>query len=291
MIRGMTGQASCRFSTDAFDAELEMRSVNSRYFEFRIKTPPAYASLEIDARRIVSKRLARGKIDLSLRINDKCIQSQSVLINTQLAEKYMIESKKLATQLGISSEMSLRELLSLPQVLNVEMKEIEEATLSLILDHIDQLIDQMLPMMHTEGNSTLKDILESIQSIQDAVVIIKKRYPEALTKYKKNLLERVLEITMVKPSEERLAMEVELFAGRTAINEELVRLDNHVMVMKDLLSSNKTEVSKELDFIAQEMNRETNTIASKSQDFEIIEQTIVLKREIEKMREQFRNIV
>ncbi|MGL4561260.1 MAG: YicC/YloC family endoribonuclease [Brevinema sp.] len=291
MIRGMTGQASCRFSTDLFDAEMEIRSVNSRYFEFRIKTPASYAAIEIEARKIVLQKLGRGKIDVALRINEKDADIKNVLINTQLAKKYLEESHQLATLLGISQEISLREILSLPQVLNVGSIEIDPKSTTIILNQLDQLIDKMIPMMLTEGQNTIIDVSHSLDKIAHSVSFIKERYPKVLDRYKENLKIRVLEVTETKPSEDRLAIEIELFASRTAINEELVRLDNHIGVMRAIFNQTRHESSKELDFIAQEMNRETNTIASKSSDFEITEHTIILKSEIEKMREQFRNIV
>ncbi len=291
MIRGMTGQASLRFSTDTFDVEMEIRSVNSRYFEFRLKCPSRYYALEIGARKLISKKLARGKVDLSLRINEKEVLSKSSLINKPLAKAYLEESQKLAQELNISDIITMRELLSLPQVLNVDMSDVDESVLKLFLDKLDVLIDQMLPMMMTEGESTVNDVNASLTTMENSLSFIKKQYPQVLEKYKENLKERVREVTQTKTPEERLSVEVELFASRTAINEEVVRLDNHIRVMKDILVGKRKDGSKELDFIGQEMNREVNTIASKSSDFEITEQTIILKSEVEKMREQFRNIV
>lgn len=290
-MRGMTGQSSLRFSTDDFDGEMEIRSVNSRYFEFRVKTPPRYSILEIEARKLVSKKLKRGKIDLNIRINEKTTTNQGPLINTLLAKNYLEESQNLARLLNIPDTLYLRELLSLPQVLNTDIGHIDDTIIPFFMEQLTHLIDQMMPMMQTEGESTLNDLVCSLKIIETATQFIKDRYPEMLEKYKNSLKERVLEITNLKPSDERLSVELELFASRTAINEEIVRLGNHTEVMKEIFENKRKGNSKELDFIAQEMNREVNTIASKSSDFEITEQTIILKSEIEKMREQFRNIV
>lgn len=291
MIRGMTGKASLRFSTDIFDVEMEIRSVNSRYFEFRMKIPQRYSLLEIEARKLVSNRLGRGKIDCNVRINEKELTSSNSLINRKLAKAYYEESTILASELNIENTMSVRELLSLPQVLNVDMNDIDESVLKLLLSKIDILVGDMLPMMIMEGESTLNDVMISLSVMDKALSFIKEQYPKTLEKYKQALNDRVLEITTAKATEERLSVEIELFASRTAINEEIVRLDHHIRVMKEVFAGTRKDGSKELDFIAQEMNREVNTIASKSSDFEITEQTIILKSEIEKMREQFRNIV
>lgn len=292
MIRGMTGKASLRFSTDSLDVEMEIRSVNSRYFEFRIKGPVRYGFVEMEARKIISQKLERGKIDFSLRVTEKNIIPNASLINIPLAQAYLEESRNLAKELNISDTISLKEILSLPQVLNCDMGEVDEGVVLLFRTKIEELVEQMLPMMITEGQSTINDVKNSLMIMNESLLFIQTRYPDVLTKYKTALQERVLEISTAKVPEERLLIEIELFASRTAINEELIRLENHIRVMLESLNGQRKEVSsKELDFIAQEMNREVNTIASKSSDFEITEHTIILKREIEKMREQFRNIV
>ena len=291
MIRGMTGKSTLRFSTDFLDVEMEIKSVNSRFFEFRIKTPSRYAALEMETRKIASHKLNRGKIDFNLRINEKELQSAGLSINMVLAKSYLDASRKVAEELNISDNISLKDILSFPQVLNTDTSDVDDATLKILLEYFEKLIDQMLPMMIDEGESTIDDIQNSLDIMVKSLDFVKTKYPQVLNKYKTNLRERVLEITTVKPTDERLSIELEIFASRTAINEEIVRLDNHIRVMQDILLGKRPETSKELDFIGQEMNREVNTIASKSSDFEITEHTIILKSEIEKMREQFRNII
>ncbi len=292
MIRGMTGKSSLRFSTDNLDVEMEIRSVNSRYFEFRVKSPLRYSFVEMEARKIVSKKLERGKIDLAIRVNEKNNIPSGSLVNTSLAKAYLLESQQLAKELGISDSISLKEILSFPQVLNVDIGDVEEKVVNLFNTKIEELIDQMMPMMLAEGEATIVDIKQSLSIMDNSLNFIKDRYPQVLDKYKNALKDRVLEVSTIKPPEERLLMELELFASRTAINEEIVRLASHIKSMQESVDGVRKDVSsKELDFIAQEMNREVNTIGSKSSDIEITEQTIILKREIEKMREQFRNIV
>ena len=290
MIRGMTGQASRRFSTPVLDAEMDLRSVNSRFFEFRLKSPPKYAAFEGEARRIISQSLGRGKIELGIRAVEKQVSSQA-LINPVLAEAYLNESRILAEKLGLPFNMTIREILSLPQVLNTENGELDEDSAKRFGVELQALIDSILPMMYTEGKSTVKDIENSLSVIEEAMTTIEVAYPQALERYKQQLLERVLEVSALKAPEERLAVEIEIFASRTCINEEVVRLKNHLGVTREILSGKRDGGSKELDFIAQELNRETNTIASKSSDYKITEKTIVIKSEIEKIREHYRNIV
>lgn len=291
MIRGMTGQASLRFSHNMFDAEMEIRSVNSRYFEFRAKLPARFSQFEMEARKIVSAKLQRGKIDLSLRITEKDNTESTTLINIEAAKSYLRETKKMCEELEIPFSITAREILSLPHVLNCENAEVGEDVILFLGSKLQELIDLMLPMMLVEASNTIEDVKASLNSIETALIVIRERYPQALARYKEALIQRVAEITQTRPPEERLSVEVEIFAGRTAINEEIIRLQSHIGMMKDILIQKKHGGSKELDFIAQEMNRETNTIAAKSSDFGITEQTIFIKSEIEKMREHFRNIV
>lgn len=291
MIRGMTGQASLRFLYNMFDAEMEIRSVNSRYFEFRAKLPARFSQFEIEARKIVSEKLKRGKIDLSLRVTEKDNIGSATLINIEAAKSYLRETKKMCKELEIPFSITAREILSLPHVLNCENTEVEDDIILFLGSKLQELINLMLPMMLVEAENTIEDVKASLHAIETALTVVKSGYPQALTRYKEALVQRVAEITQTKPPEERLSVEVEIFAGRTAINEEIIRLQSYIGMMKDILTQKKQGGSKELDFIAQEMNRETNTIAAKSLDFGITEQTIFIKSEIEKMREHFRNIV
>lgn len=291
MIQGMTGQASLRFVHDMFDAEMEIRSVNSRYFEFRAKLPVRFSQFEIEARKIVSEKLKRGKIDLSLRITEKDNIGSATLINIEAVKTYLRETKKMCEELEIPFSITAREILSLPHVLNSETPEVENDVILFLGSKLHELIDLMLPMMLVEAENTIEDVKASLNAIETALTVIKARYPQALARYKDALVQRVTEVAQTKAPEERLSVEVEIFAGRTAINEEIIRLQSYIGMMNDILSQKKQGGSKELDFIAQEMNRETNTIAAKSLDFGITEHTIFIKSEIEKMREHFRNIV
>lgn len=291
MIRGMTGQASRRFSVDTFEIEMELRSVNSRYFEFRTKIPSQYACLELNARKIISQRLKRGKYDLVVFVRELSFDEDRMLINKELVKTYLNEMRSLSNELDFSPEINWRDLFALPQIFSTSSHDITIVCETILLN-LNLLIDEMMPMLLQEGEATANDIRCSLNTIKASALFLAKIYPEVLEAYRVNLRERVFELTQLKPNEERLSVEIELYAMRTAVNEELVRLQNHISSMEALLnSSTQEESSKRMDFIAQEMNREANTIASKALNYGITEQTILIKSEIEKMREQFRNIV
>ena len=169
-----------------------------------------------------------------------------------------------------------------------------EELLQIVIGMLGSLLRKILEMMHAEGSKTKEDILNSLAIITESVIQIEKLYPENLEKYKNNLKERIDELIAQDGSNplasNRVLMEIELVASRTAINEEIVRLKSHISQFNNILSDKVKGDSKKMDFIGQEMNRETNTIASKSSDYTIIENTIAIKGEIEKIREQLRNL-
>jgi len=287
----MTGFASQSLSTERYDIYLEIKSVNSRYFEFKFKAGHQFNALELEIKKRVQKYLSRGKVDLFVRVSEKNADLYDVVINHDLAKKYETAFRQLSHEISILSQVSVQDFIALDGVMSVERKEIDEELTQNVLTLLDQALVQMDDMMHSEGKKTVEDIRSSLDNISEAAQIIQSRYPESLKIYKKNLEERIQELTNNQMDPNRLLMEIEIVASRSAINEELVRLESHVEQFSKILSGKQKGDAKKLDFISQEMNRETNTIASKSGDAEIIRQTIALKGEIEKIREQLRNLV
>lgn len=291
MIRSMTGYASEFRGTEKYDVTLEIKSVNSRYFEFRLKTYSSIDEWENEIKNIVFEKLRRGKIDLFVKIVEKDATNVNVVVNTELAKKYEQALVGLSKTIGISPNLTMKDFVSLGNILQVERTGGYEDLYELLVEMLKSLLDKVLEMMHLEGEKTKDDVLNSLATIEKSVSIIEKIYPESLEKYKKQLKERIAELypdSGEAMTNGRLIMEVDLVASRTAINEELVRLKSHMGQFRNILNGRGD--SKKLDFIGQEMNRETNTIASKSGDYEIIDNTIVIKGEIEKIREQLRNL-
>lgn len=294
MLRSMTGFASEHRTTDTYDITMELKSVNSRYFEFKLKSPNLVDEFENDIKNAVFDRLKRGKIDFFLKIVEKSADNYEIVVNEELADKYTAAIRRLCARTNVSPELTVRDLVTLPSVLQLERTRTDDTLLSVLLEMIASLLDKAVEMMRGEGAKTVEDIRNSVETIRECVVNIEKIYPDALDKYKKGLSDRVQELLGAGGGaaldQNRLLMEVELYASRSAINEEIVRLKSHMEQVSGILSGKIRGDAKKLDFISQEMNRETNTIASKSLEYGIVENTITMKGEIEKIREQLRNL-
>ena len=290
----MTGFASEFKSTEKYDIAMEIKSVNSRYFEFKLKSPSAVDEWENEIKNTVFEKLKRGKIDFFIKIIEKDAENYNIVLNQELGKKYHEALLNFSRELNIPQEISLKEFISLPNMLQLERIGNTEELLQIVIGMLGSLLRKILEMMHAEGSKTKEDILNSLAIITESVIQIEKLSPENLEKYKNNLKERIDELIAQDGSNplasNRVLMEIELVASRTAINEEIVRLKSHISQFNNILSDKVKGDSKKMDFIGQEMNRETNTIASKSSDYTIIENTIAIKGEIEKIREQLRNL-
>ncbi len=296
MIRSMTGYASEFRSTPRYDVTLELKSVNSRYFEFKIKTYASLDEWENEIKAAVFEKLKRGKIDLFVKVVEKDAENFRLVVNYELARKYEAALKSLAENLGIVPDLSMKDFLSLgDSVIQVERTPGTEELRDLLLSMLGSLLEKILDMMNLEGRKTRDDVEKSLAVIESCVSKIEALYPESLEKYRAGLKDRIREMFPESGAPAgldngRLLMEVDMVASRTAINEEIVRLKSHLAQFRGILSGKSGGDSRKLDFIGQEMNRETNTIASKSGDYQIIENTIAIKGEIEKIREQIRNV-
>jgi uncharacterized protein (TIGR00255 family) len=287
----MTGFASEMKCTDKYDIFIELKSVNSRYFEFKVKSSYYLNELEVLIRNIVFEKLNRGKIDLFIKVVEKHADNYEVVVNKDLAKKYENALISMAKELGIVAELAVRDFMNLEGIINLERVGDEEELEKIVIEMLNNLIVRIIEMMNREGMKTREDIESSLSRINESVGVIEALYPQSIEKYKESLRERIQEMSANKIEDNRLMMEIEMVSSRTAINEEIVRLKSHLAQFHNVLVGKIHGDSKKLDFIGQEMNREANTIASKSSDYSIIENTIVIKGEIEKIREQLRNLV
>ncbi len=290
-MRSMTGFASEMKCTDKYDIFIELKSVNSRYFEFKVKSSYYLNELEVLIRNIVFEKLNRGKIDLFIKVVEKHADNYEVVVNKDLAKKYENALISMAKELGIVAELAVRDFMNLEGIINLERVGDEEELEKIVIEMLNNLIVRIIEMMNREGMKTREDIESSLSRINESVGVIEALYPQSIEKYKESLRERIQEMSANKIEDNRLMMEIEMVSSRTAINEEIVRLKSHLAQFHNVLVGKIHGDSKKLDFIGQEMNREANTIASKSSDYSIIENTIVIKGEIEKIREQLRNLV
>jgi len=293
IVRSMTGYSNLTKTNENYDIEIELKSLNSRFFEFELKSNYFLDELENDLKNIIFNKLKRGKIKLYIKIFEKNAKNFDIIINYELAKKYEQALSQLSKEINIIPEINLKDFLSLGEILLIKRNENFEELYSIIKEMLNELLENILKMMIIEGQKTYEDIIKSINTISNKLEAIEILYPKSLIKYKEQLKEKIKELipeNLLNIIDNRLLLEVELIASKSAINEEIVRLKSHIKQFINIINNNEEGDSKKLDFIAQEMHREANTIAAKSIDYQIIQNTIDIKVEIEKIREQLRNL-
>lgn len=292
MVRSMTsfGRAQSEEGKKYF-ISLEMKSVNNRYLDINIRLPKFMVSLEENIRKVINKRLSRGKVDVF--VNYKSYENSNVMpvADIELAKKYLKCIKELEDSLGIKDDMTISKLIKIPDIitLDVEDENLDEILKELI-PLVDSSIDMMIEMREREGNKLKEDILSKLLVIEGEVKKIEELSENVPKEYKKKLEERIKELTNgMELDEERIAMEVAIFADKVAVDEEFTRLYSHIDQMRKTLELDEP-IGRKLDFLIQEMNRETNTIGSKCNDINMTNIVINIKNIIEKIREQVQNI-
>lgn len=270
---------------------IEMKSVNNRYLDLNIRMPKFMISLEEEIRKIVNTRLNRGKVDVF--INYKSYEKASAMpkLNLEVAKGYYNCFSELEKEFNIKNDITVSKLAQFPEVLTLEA---EEENLDEVLKEIKPLIEvsleNMVEMRIREGEKLKEDILVKLNVIEEKVKNIESLAENLPKAYKKKLEERLSELTKgLKVDDERIAVEVAIFADKAAVDEEVTRLNSHIGQMRKTLSLEEP-VGRKLDFIVQEMNREANTIGSKANDINITNIVIDIKNLIEKIREQVQNI-
>lgn len=270
---------------------IEMKSVNHRYLDINIRMPKAMISLEEKIRNMISKRLNRGKVDVFINYKNYGNSTAEPVLNINLAKAYFDCLKEIENELHTIDDITTTKIARFPDVITVVEKE---ENLDDILNEISPLINNALELMEQmrirEGEKLKEDILIKIEHIYNMVVEIEKLADTIPLNYKKKLEERLGELlTEVEIDESRIALEVAILSDKSAIDEEITRLKSHLSQFKDTLELDEA-IGRKLDFIIQEMNREANTIASKSIDINMTNYVIEIKNTIEKIREQVQNI-
>lgn len=296
-MRSMTGFATESISTERYDIFVEIKSLNSKYFEFKLKGSDIVEQWEPEIRKLVFEKLKKGKIDVYIKIVEKTAENYNVIINTELAKKFEKSLKELSNELSILPEVSLRDFIGLGHIFYLERISETDGMFEECMKLISKAIENLTKMMQIEAEKIISDIINSLNIISELTNQIEQVYPSAIEKYKESLKEKIKEMLSenfkeidINAIDNRVLFDAELLASKIAINEEIVRLKSHIEQFKNIMLS-KEEDSRKLDFIAQEMFREINTISAKSVDLKVIENTISVKAEIEKIREHLRNIV
>ena len=292
MPRSMTsfGRAQNDDSKD-YLLSVEMKSVNNRYLDTNIKMPKSMISLEEEVRKLITREISRGKVEVFINYKNYAQSSGVPKIDKCLAKKYYDALIELGEELGIQSDITVSKIAKYPDVITLEVQEEDlEDTMLKLKPLVLKALDAMVQMRKVEGENLKNDILSKLEIIDGIVKKIKTISEEAPIDYKKKLEERIESLTNgMQIDRERLATEVAIFADKAAIDEEIIRLGSHIAQMRNTLESNEL-IGRKLDFIIQEMNRETNTIGSKSNDMQLTNFVIDIKNILEKIREQVQNI-
>ncbi len=291
MIKSMTGFGRCEIQEAERKITVEMKSVNHRYLDVNIKMPKKLNFFEAAIRSELKNYIQRGKVDIFITYEDFTESNVCVKYNKELAEEYMKYLNQMAEDFSLDNDVRISCLSRYPEVFTMEEQTIDEEKLWLLLDKaIRGAAEGFVETRIREGDHLRDDLIEKLDDMLSHVEFITERSPQIIAEYKQKLEDKVKDLLAdPKVDENRLLMEVTIFADRVCVDEELVRLKSHIETTKDTLIKGGS-IGRKLDFIAQEMNREANTILSKSNDLEISNRAIELKTEIEKVREQIQNI-
>ena len=292
MIRSMTGYGKQNLSVGGREYQIEIKSVNHRYLDINVKIPKAISHLEETIKKEISNKIKRGKIDVFVSFENNSEEGRKIEINKQLAKLYIEQLKELAQEEKIESNIEVMDIAKIPDVLTIKVDEEN----SKIKDEIKQVtqgaVTRILEMKNIEGEKISQDLLQRIRNIQNKIVEISAKSTGLIEEYVVKLEKRVKELLKNdEVDKSRLAQEVVIYADKCSIEEEITRLKSHIFKFENLISNNQDgAIGKKLDFIIQEMNRETNTIGSKANNLEITNGVIDIKTEIEDIREQVQNI-
>ncbi len=291
MIRSMTGFGRSEASNDDYKIAVEMKSVNHRYLDLGIKMPKKFNAFEGELRSLLKQQIQRGKVDLYITCETFSDRSVSLNYNEALAREYMDILSRMSSQFAIENDVKVSALSRYPEVITAEQGEEDEEELwKLLKEAVLGALAAFVKQRETEGAHLKDDLLGKLDSMGVWVEEIEARSPQILKEYRAKLEDKVKELLSGSGIDEnRIAAEVALYADKICVDEETVRLKSHIGAVRTALLSGGA-VGRKLDFIAQEMNREANTILSKSNDIEISETAIELKTAVEKVREQIQNI-
>ena len=291
MIKSMTGFGRCEIAENSRKITVEMKSVNHRYLDVNLKMPKSLNFFESAIRSELKNYITRGKVDVFISYEDLSEHTSTVRYHKEVAEEYFRYLKQMAEDFGLDNDIRVSSLSKYPDVFTMEEAGVDEEELwKEIQKAVDGAAGMFVETRITEGEHLRDDLLEKLEGMLKLVSFISERSPQILEEYRNRLEEKVKELLGdATVDESRLLTEVTLFADKVCVDEEVVRLKSHIETTKNTLLEGGS-IGRKLDFIAQEMNREANTILSKANDLEISNCAIELKTEIEKFREQIQNI-
>lgn len=292
MLRSMTGFGLSQDDNDDMAVEVEIKTVNNRYNDIQIRMPSYLNFSENHIKKWISKRIKRGRVDVFIRIYPKDEFKSEIIVDLDLAQKMYNALYSIADQVGIKEDVKISDILGNEEVLTYKRKELdEEKTLIFLEAVIDDALDKVVLMRETEGKYLKEDFEENLKDLQVLLKNIEEKVPMEIESNHNRMVNNINKLldANIPLDEDRLANELAIFADKHDINEEIVRLKSHINQFEETIKLD-IPIGKKLDFIIQEMNREVNTIQSKSSDIDISNYTINCKALIEKLREQVQNV-
>ncbi len=290
MIKSMTGYGKSNITNETRQYQVEIKSVNHRYLDISVKMPRTLSYLEEEVKREISQYIKRGKIEVFITFNDSSTEGKQIILNKELAKIYIKELKELASEEGLLSDIQVTEISKLPEVLKIENQQENESLKNELIQAVSVASQELASMREIEGNKIVEDLIQRIEEIGTKVRKISAISTGLIEEYVVKLKGRIkLLLQDQEIDEARLAQEVVIYADKCSIEEEVTRLESHILQFKQLLNS-EGAIGKKIDFMLQEMNRETNTIGSKANNLEITNGVIDIKTQLENIREQIQNI-
>lgn len=290
-MKSMTGYGRAKYETNGRIYTIEIKSVNHKYNDITIKMPRLLSYLEEKIKKEVMKNISRGKIDIFISFEDYSDEGKTIVVNKELAKKYVKEFKEIAEENNLSSNIAVTEITKLPDVLTLKTENDNEDVIEKeVLEGLNQALSNFVQMRKEEGNKIKEDLNNRILKIEEKVEKISEYSTGLVEEYIVKLENRINEILKTDVVDKsRLAQEVVIYADKCSIEEEMTRLKSHIHQFKQMLNEEK-QIGKKIDFLLQEMNREINTTGSKSGSLAITNLVIDVKTELEDIREQVQNI-
>lgn len=290
MIKSMTGYGKSSLAVNSREYQVEIKTVNHKYIDTNIKMPRIISYLEDDVRKMISSKIKRGKVDVFISFENYSKDGNDVKINTELAKIYIENMRKLAKEENISANIEVTDITKMPDVLTIKSDFDEKQIKEELLQVVENAINQLIIMRENEGKKIFEDINARISLVNDKIQEIFSLSTGLIEEYVVKLETRIKEILKTEELDKsRLMQEVVIYADKCSVEEEITRMKSHISQLKNLVQSNEP-TGKKMDFLIQEMNRETNTIGSKANNLEITNRVVDIKTILEDIREQIQNI-
>jgi len=293
MLKSMTGFGRAEVSNEDFNCKVETRSVNNRFIDVHVKLPKFLAPLELPLKKLAKEKCARGSIDIHISLEKSSGESGKLeaVADLEFASQYFGAVSKIKENLNLTGQIDVNSILGIKEFIKFESPSLDGQCEQLVLNGTEKALEGLSQMRVIEGETLQSDIESRINIIRENADTINERQPKVLVEYQEKLKERIKVLSEgLELDDSRLIQETAILADRSDISEELTRLDSHLKQFLDLTGNAIIPIGRKLEFIVQEINRETNTIGSKSNDFAISQAVIEIKSALEKIREQLQNI-